>query len=196
VLLAPEFAQLWIDHGAEARNRLPLGSRYARMAVTFLVAVVLSVAAGPIVFAQLTCLDPGADSPPDAAAADFIDANKLTGNLLTSFDWGEYAIWRFGPTLRVSMDGRRETVYSDQQLAAHYRFYQNEPDAQHLADGIHADYIWLPKRFPIVDTLGRQGWRVAFESPESIVFQRATDRRSGFAPPHRALSARRCFPDS
>jgi hypothetical protein len=196
VLLAPEFAQLWAGRRIESRKEMPGGSRYARLAVTFLVAVAMSAAAGPIVFAQLRCLDPAAESRPDAQAADFIDANDLRGNLLTSFDWGEYAIWRFGPRLKVSMDGRRETVYSNQLLAAHYRFYRNELDAQNLASVIHADYVWLPKQVRVVDTLRRQGWHVAFESSQSVVFQKPTDRRSGFAQTHRALAASRCFPDS
>ena len=46
---------------------------------------------------------------PDLAAA--AQLKGLSGNLWTSFDWGEYAIWHFGPVLRVSIDGRRETVY-------------------------------------------------------------------------------------
>jgi hypothetical protein len=164
--------------------------------VTFMVAVVMSVVAGPIVFANLTCLEPSADSWVDLPAANFLEANHLSGKLLGSFDWGEYVIWRFGPRLKVSMDGRRETVYSDRQLAVQFRFYENEPDAQNFASVIHADYIWLPKSFLVVDTLRRQGWHVLFESSKSIVFQKPTDHRTGFAQPHRAIPATRCFPDS
>ena len=29
------------------------------------------------------------------------------------YDWGEYVLWHLGPGVKVSMDGRRETVYSD-----------------------------------------------------------------------------------
>lgn len=36
------------------------------------------------------------------------------GPLVIDFDWGEYAIWHLWPNVQVSLDGRRETVYSDE----------------------------------------------------------------------------------
>jgi hypothetical protein len=140
----------------------------------------------------MRCLALISDWLPEPEAADFIRANRLRGNLLNWFDWGEYVIWQFGPELKVSIDGRRETLYSDAQLAAHYRFYRNESDAPGFPQRIHADYIWIPKRFPVVDTLRRQGWKTAFEGPVSIVFARQTDRRFADASPRLARS--RCFP--
>ena len=32
--------------------------------------------------------------------------------MTVDFDWGEYVIWHLGPQVRVSVDGRRETVYA------------------------------------------------------------------------------------
>ena len=194
VLLAPEFAQLWSTPPSSERVPDPVRFRYAAMAVTFLVAVVMSVIAGPIVFAQLRCLEPAAVSTPDPDAADFIEANHLRGNLLNWFDWGEYVIWRFGPDLKVSVDGRRETVYSDRLVTSHYRFYRNESDARDFASRIRADYVWLPKGLPIVDTLRGQGWQAVFDGPLSIVFARPTDRRFERAQARRSAFAARCFP--
>ena len=34
-------------------------------------------------------------------------------NVAVHFNWGEYVMWHAGPRVKVSMDGRRETVYSD-----------------------------------------------------------------------------------
>ena len=129
---------------------------------------------------------------PEPDATEFIRANGLRGNLLNWFDWGEYIIWQFGPELKVSIDGRRETLYSDAQLSAHYRFYRGEPGAVGFAESIHADYIWLPKSFPVVRSLGRQGWKTAFEGPVSILFSRGTDGRFVDVSPCPARS--RCFP--
>jgi hypothetical protein len=194
VLLAPEFARLWSVRPSSGPRTVPMTSRYAAMVVTFLVAIVMSMIAGPIVFAQLRCLEPAAVSSPDAGAVDFIEANHLRGNLLNWFDWGEYVIWRFGPDLKVSVDGRRETVYSDALVTAHYRFYRNEPGARDFASQIRADYVWLPRQLPIVDALRTQGWRPVFDGPSSIVFARPTDRRFEFTQGRRSISAARCFP--
>lgn len=54
------------------------------------------------------------DYPVEAVArlADFA-ASGGTANVAVHFDWGEYVLWHAGPRVKVSMDGRRETVYSD-----------------------------------------------------------------------------------
>ena len=120
--------------------------------------------------------------------------------MLNWFDWGEYIIWQFGPDLKVSIDGRRETLYSDAQLASHYRFYRNESDAVGspavgFPESLHADYIWLPRRFPVVDALRQQGWETAFEGPVSILFSRRAGLRLAAADPRfPRLSSPRCFP--
>ena len=58
------------------------------------------------------------------AAVRFIQQNSFKGNLLTLFDWGEYAIWKLYPDCRVSIDGRFETVYPPSVIADHF-FPQN-----------------------------------------------------------------------
>ncbi len=40
------------------------------------------------------------------------------------FDWGEYVLWHLGPRVKVSIDGRRETVYSDEMYRQYRDFEQ------------------------------------------------------------------------
>ncbi len=40
------------------------------------------------------------------------------GNMAVPFDWGEYVLWHLGPAIKVSIDGRRETLYSGAGLPA------------------------------------------------------------------------------
>jgi hypothetical protein len=192
VLLAPEFAQLWPQNPSHRRTALPAPHRRAAIAVTLIAAAVMSLSAGRSIVRRLTCLELDPESLPEPEATEFIRTNRLRGNLLNWFDWGEYVIWQFGPALKVSIDGRRETLYSDAQLAAHNRFYRDEPDAVGLPQSIGADYIWLPRSFPVVRSLGRQGWETAFEGPVSILFARRTDRR--FVDVSPGPSRSRCFP--
>ena len=192
VLLAPEFAQLWTERSSVFQSPRPAPHRRAAVAVTLIAAAFMSLAAGRAIVRGLTCLDLVSGSVPEREATEFIRANRLRGNLLNWFDWGEDIIWQFGPDLKVSIDGRRETVYSDALLAAHNRFYRDEPDARDFPQRIRADYIWVPRRFPVVDTLKRQGWETAFEGPVSILFSRRTDHRFVDASPR--LSYPRCFP--
>jgi hypothetical protein len=47
-----------------------------------------------------------------ARLADLAVAGERA-NVAVHFNWGEYLLWHAGPRVKVSMDGRRETVYSD-----------------------------------------------------------------------------------
>jgi hypothetical protein len=53
---------------------------------------------------QLSCLAIRGEWAPDVT----VDV-RGRGTLLVPFGWGHYAIWRFTPQFRVSIDGRRET---------------------------------------------------------------------------------------
>jgi hypothetical protein len=114
------------------------------------------------------------DWTPDAAALTFIREHASQSRVLTWFDWGEYAIWHLADSgVRVSMDGRRETVYSDRVIRDHFAFYGNsQPDVWQYPDRIGADAIWLPRRLPVTTVLPSHGWRPVFTTDKSIVFSR------------------------
>ncbi len=46
----------------------------------------------------------------------------VEGHLAVHFNYGEYVIWHLSPAVRVSMDGRRETVYPDSVYQEALRF--------------------------------------------------------------------------
>jgi hypothetical protein len=116
------------------------------------------------------------DMIPDAQVAAYVRGQGLRGTVLTWFDWGQYTIWHFGRDLKVSMDGRRETVYSDDLVAAHMRFYFGEQDAWEYAEHLQPDYVWLPRRLPVTRELQRRGWRSLCEGSSSVLLTRE-DRR-------------------
>jgi len=126
---------------------------------------------------------------PDLQAATFLRDRAAAGTrLLTWFDWGEYAIWQLASAgIRVSIDGRRETVYSADVLARHWAFYRSSADGLDYPDEIRADYIWLPVHLPVVSTLRDRGWNVVFESSRSVVFARHAHDTKAPAIPARDL---------
>jgi len=128
-------------------------------------------------------------STPEPDAIRFIQANNLRGRLLTWFDYGEYAIWYVGPGLRVSYDGRRETVYSDGVQKAHLRFYFSSADAGY-ARAIRADYVWLPRLLPVIPALERDHWTEIYRGPRSVILARAP---GDYIDPGE-WRGRRCFP--
>ena len=102
-LLGPSIQKAWGDLA-----RLTAPTPAAAMVLFLPTALTFSAAQIPVQRA-LTCLPIDDAWAPDRTAAAQLRGH--TGRLWTAFDWGEYAIWQFGAGLRVSIDGRRETVY-------------------------------------------------------------------------------------
>jgi len=136
-------------------------------------AVLVAVSAGFTV-AYLGRITVDGEWAPDGDALHYIKDHMTHTRLVTWFDWGEYAIWHLSPNgIQVSMDGRRETVYSDRVLREHFAFYENrDADAWRYPDRIGADRAWLPKHLPVVNALRAHGWHTVFESPLSVVLVR------------------------
>lgn len=129
---------------------------------------------------------------PDRAAAMLLREARPNARVLTWFDWGEYALWQLSPAgIRVSMDGRRETVYSARVTSDHRRFYAGHADMLDYPDRIGADHVWLPSRLPVIEPLLRNGWTKVLDTGTSIVLARGG---AAIAVPHQPREAERLFP--
>jgi hypothetical protein len=104
----------------------------------------------------------------------------VTGEMITFFDWGEYVIWHLAPGIRVSMDGRRETVYPNE-------IYQED---QRLLYGVGAWNALLQRGRPELALMSREfaadnllrltpEWRVAYEDDRCTLFVRRGSRSDG-----------------
>jgi hypothetical protein len=106
---------------------------------------------------------------PEPGVSEFVRSHALQGRLLTWFDYGEYAIWHFSPAMKVSMDGRRETIYSSAIRDRHTEIYRDEPGALIALAQIRPDYIWLPASLPVVSHLESLGWHRLYEGQRSVI---------------------------
>jgi hypothetical protein len=130
-------------------------------------AAILAAAIALGIFGRRVSMD--GDWTPEPGAVEFARSHGLHGRLLTWFDYGEYAIWHLGPTLTVSMDGRRETVYSVAVRNRHTEIYRNGPGAIVAVAELRPDYIWLPKSLPVVSHLESVGWHPHYIGPRSVI---------------------------
>jgi hypothetical protein len=96
---------------------------------------------------------------PEPQVVELAREKQLRGRLAIWFDWGEYAMWYFGPSLPVSIDGRRETIFSQQVVDRHLQFYYRPSTREAFLSDFRPDYIWLPHDLPVVTTSprGRMG---------------------------------------
>jgi hypothetical protein len=96
----------------------------------------------------------------------------VTGNAVVHFDFGEYAFFHLRDRIKVSIDNRRETVYSDAVLQDHLRFYAGQnPD---YPDRLGAAMVWLPTSMTeVIASLETRGWIRRFDGPNTIILLKA-----------------------
>jgi hypothetical protein len=152
---------------------------------------VLLLASIPASRRAFTCIGFFDPRWPEPQVVDEIRSRQLTGRMLTYFDWGEYAIWHLHPAVKVSMDGRRETVYSDRTVDRHVALYNGASEGFAYLRELDPDYVWLPRQLPVTGALANQGWTILFDGPRSVLFGKTG---SAWPPSSSALGSPRCFP--
>src|SRR5262249_19486102 len=102
--------------------------------------------------------------------------------------------------IQVSMDGRRETVYSSDMIRRQLRFYYRPEERRALLAELQPDYIWLPRHVAVVEPLLADGWSPLFAGPQSVVLARSglasgpASAGSDGGAPIAMTNAERCFP--
>jgi hypothetical protein len=106
-------------------------------------------------------------------AVALLKASGVSGNLAVEFNWGEYALWHLGPALRVSMDGRRETVYSREVYREAMRFLEGVGAWDDLLKRPETDLVLVGRAVPTFNLLRLSpGWRLVYEDDLAGIFAR------------------------
>ncbi|MFQ5716395.1 MAG: hypothetical protein ACE5GQ_04775 [Nitrospinales bacterium] len=115
-------------------------------------------------------------------AVQFMRANKINGNILTPFDWGEYLIWKL-PASKVSIDGRFRTVYPETIIHKSWEFSRGGKGWRAMADDYPTEIILVRKSDPVRNALKRAGdWVQIYEDPISMLYVPKTLPPGGKAP--------------
>jgi len=192
-LLAPDLIQAL---RRPQRLDVPPQPSLRTQAVMGVCAVVTLAVTVPQLKTNLLCIDVHASSTfPESEAMEFVRHRQLGGRMVTFFDWGQYAIWHKPGALRVSMDGRRETVYSDRNVDLHLDMYLGMEEGLAYLDALHADYVWVPKDLPLASSLLKSPkWTPAYRGGRSIIFGRSSLLPPGTPMQEGAPVQCRCFP--
>jgi len=109
-------------------------------------------------------------------AVDFLRVHQLHGRMLTFFDWGEMVIFHL-PGCPPSMDGRLDTCYSRELIAAHWKFYNAEPFDEKVLKIDRADLALLPANLAGTAALAhRPGWTVIYGDDLAVILVHDTNR--------------------
>lgn len=133
-------------------------------------------------------------------AVALMKATVPAGNLAVDFDWGEYALWYLGPEVKVSVDGRRETVYSEEIYQQNLRFMRGEGEWDTLLVAHKTDLALVRAKGPTHNLLRlKPDWVVVYEDPVSALFVREDsplrERLQAASPPEIPYDGQGlCFP--
>jgi hypothetical protein len=165
ILLAPWIVAQW-PIVTRREPLLPLRARQPLAAATLVISISASVW---IAARALDCIPIAAAWAPDIDGASPLE-HAAAGRLVTYFDWGEYAIWHFGSRLRVSIDGRRETIYSEARLLESDAVLAGTPEGFAALDKWRAEYVWLPAKSQDTKSwLAAHGYRIDVETAQSFL---------------------------
>jgi hypothetical protein len=192
VLIGEHLTDVWNRWSAErsSQRALPAVAEWA-VALAFLVAAI----------PQFQCIqiDPSFVRFP-ARAVGLMSKSGVRGNVATFFDWGEYIIWHLGPDVRVSIDGRRETVYSPESYAKSLRFLYGIGEWDTIVDDPRTDMALVGRDQPTYNLMQlKTGWTLIYQDSVSALFARldspqANTLRGAIAPDLPPDGTGLCFP--
>lgn len=101
----------------------------------------------------------------------FIKQNNLSGNVLTTYRWGNYVLWKLYPKCLVSVDGRYEEIYPNSVFDMGINFTKHLNDNwSEILNKFHADIIIAPKVvYTKADLIKLKNWNVIYEDAVSYL---------------------------
>jgi len=121
------------------------------------------------------------------AAVALLKQSGVSGNLATQFNWGEYIIWHLGPHIKVSIDGRRETIYSPAIYRQYMDFHSGVHDWDVLLRQHWTDLALVVKDTSVHNLLKlKSEWLMVYEDSKSALF---VNRNSSLVEPLRQAVA-------
>ena len=104
-------------------------------------------------------------------AIEFIQINKIEGNLFINFDWGSYAAYKLYPNNLIVMDGRYEEVYNPDLIFQLRDFHILKGDWYRIIRNYKTDVMIIEKKYPVFnEILKKKEWSLIFENNLSGVF--------------------------
>lgn len=154
-----------------------------------LTALPMAIVAAAIFFAsphplRTGCMPITGEWAPDLIVGAALQDARPHGRLAVPFNWGQYAIWHFSPGLRVSMDGRRETVYAETTTRLQHEVTKDSPVGRQWLMASKPEFVWMPQSSARAEWLRGAGYRIDIETPRSLLGVR-TDQAPRWTPKSR-----------
>ena len=106
-------------------------------------------------------------------ALKWMAKNSFKGNILPSFQWGQYIIWATHPKCKVAMDGRYETVYPNYVQKEYFDFHHGRDNWKIFLEKYSHDALLLMPNTKIYSLMLKEtSWKVVYSDEGSVLFVR------------------------
>jgi hypothetical protein len=107
---------------------------------------------------------------------NFIDVNRLGGNVFAYYSWGGYLHLRTAGRMKVFIDGRADTVFDDETVLRYGAVQGFKPGWREVIESSNAEFILWPR-----DSRGRQfselvqsgRWQFLYDDAVSVLLVRS-----------------------
>ncbi len=186
--------------GARSGTRAGSARRIQAAAIVFLLLAAAVFVTRSVSHLSCIRLEPLIGGSYPLRAVRLIKDSNANANIAIHFDWGEYAIYHLAPSIKVSVDGRRETVYPPTAYLENQRFMRGLGDWDALLRNHDTDLALVPTGSPTFNLMAlKPGWRLIYEDRLAGLFGRddlpTTDAIARTVPPALPIDgAGSCFP--
>jgi hypothetical protein len=156
-------------------RRAPARGRAALAAAIAALALVVALRGYPLAPGTVRHVGFGIGAGIPVAAADYVEAHALRGNVLNTYSAGAYLIYRFHPEVRVAMDSRND-VYGEALWSEYTRALASAEDLGRFLARLDAGFAfleWPQQGFVATATALRSlpaGWRPVYFDDTAAVY--------------------------
>jgi hypothetical protein len=152
---------------AKESARRPQRSGWINQAILVALSIVIFVQGG---FFARSLISP---YPYPASACEFMKQHELQGNILNTYEWGEYLIWKMAPESKVFIDGRYDTVYPLDIIYKFALFNFNQPGGDKVLSEFPTDFVLIKpgsESRKLMDA--RTDWKLIYDDASSRLYAR------------------------
>ena len=168
LILTAEYLAKALETWIPSKQEVPRRGSQALWSIT---SIILAFGLAVLSIPNLRCIRFPPDTDYPVGAVRLLKESGTRGSLAVFFNWGQYVIWHLGPGIRVSIDGRRDSLYSEKIYWQNLNFSEGRDGWDTLVTNHDTHLALVSRHYPIYELMkGRPGWSLAYEDKHSALF--------------------------
>jgi hypothetical protein len=167
-VLAIDKARKWLNLKKTTARKVPGWQGLLNVSILAVLALAVTVRALSMYPDEANQASYADDAP--VAAVDYLKAERPTGRLFNSYNWGGYLIWNLRD-YPVFVDGRTD-LYSQELLTEWLNTVNGIEGWQDTLEKWEIGLVLIEPNWPLAKLLPTEGWQMLFEDDHSVLYGR------------------------